>query len=67
MFATLDGVSRYLNGPQNLSNLGLPNEIMKLDAAFVWGKNEKTYLFDIVQFLFTNTLMRYTNICYYHK
>ena len=34
-----------MNGPQNLTKLGLPNDILKLDAAFVWGKNEKTYLF----------------------
>ena len=32
-------------GPQNLTDFGLTEDIQKLDAAFVWGKNEKTYFF----------------------
>ena len=45
VWATLDGVSKDLSGPQNLTDFGLPNDILKLDAAFVWGKNKKTYFF----------------------
>ena len=28
-----------------LDNLGLPDGLDQLDAAFVWGKNKKTYFF----------------------
>ena len=31
--------------PQPLSNLGLPDYVDKLDDAFIWGKNDKTYFF----------------------
>ncbi|TRY71103.1 hypothetical protein TCAL_13422 [Tigriopus californicus] len=33
------------NTPLPLSYLGLPTDVKKLDTAFVWGKNEKTYFF----------------------
>ena len=33
------------NSPRPLSDLGLPSDLKKLDAAFVWGKNDKTYFF----------------------
>lgn len=33
------------NTPLPLSYLGLPEDVKKLDTAFVWGKNEKTYFF----------------------
>lgn len=28
-----------------LARLGLPDGLPRLDAAFVWGKNKKTYFF----------------------
>ena len=31
--------------PQNISSLGLPSFVDKLDDVFVWGKNGKTYFF----------------------
>ena len=38
-----DGESFF--APQSLSSLGLPDYVDKLDDAFVWGKNGKTYFF----------------------
>ena len=38
-----DGESFF--APQPLSSLGLPEYVDKLDDAFVWGKNGKTYFF----------------------
>ena len=38
-----DGESFF--APQPLSSLGLPDYVDKLDDAFVWGKNGKTYFF----------------------
>lgn len=32
-------------GPRDISQLGLPPDLEKPDAAFVWGGNDKTYYF----------------------
>lgn len=32
-------------GPYPLTNLGLPEDLEKLDGAMVWGHNGKTYFF----------------------
>ena len=31
--------------PQPITNLGLPSKINKVSAAFVWGKNDRAYIF----------------------
>lgn len=40
-----DGLSFLPNSPQSLKELGLPDSIGKIDAAFVWEKDQGTYLF----------------------
>ena len=40
-----DGNRFEPDSPGLLSDLGLPGGLDQLDAAFVWGKNEKTYFF----------------------
>jgi len=40
-----DGNRFEPDNPSLLSDLGLPSGLNGLDAAFVWGKNEKTYFF----------------------
>eukprot|EP00095_Tigriopus_kingsejongensis_P008770 maker-scaffold761_size101412-snap-gene-0.18 protein:Tk08770 transcript:maker-scaffold761_size101412-snap-gene-0.18-mRNA-1 annotation:"matrix metalloproteinase-24" len=40
-----DGFQFIENTPLPLSYLGLPSDLKKLDATFVWGKNQKTYFF----------------------
>jgi len=37
--------SSFLERGRPLSSLGLPKDLPKLDAAFVWGKNKHTYFF----------------------
>lgn len=38
--------NQFIDGsPRPLTDLGLPADLAKLDAAFVWGKNKKTYMF----------------------
>lgn len=31
--------------PKPLTSLGLPRDVQKVDAAFNWSKNKKTYIF----------------------
>ena len=33
------------DSPRHISDLGLPANLSEVDAAFVWGKNGKTYIF----------------------
>jgi hypothetical protein len=40
-----DGNRFEPDSPGFLSDLGLPAGLDQLDAAFVWGKNQKTYFF----------------------
>ncbi|XP_014667016.1 PREDICTED: matrix metalloproteinase-2-like [Priapulus caudatus] len=40
-----DGVDVVSGYPQPLSDLGLPADLPRVDAAMVWGYNKKTYLF----------------------
>ena len=42
--------------PQALSSLGLPEYVDRIDDAFVWGKNEKTYFF------YKNLYWRYNEV-----
>lgn len=35
---------RLLDGPRSISNYKLPNELKNMDAVFVWGRNQKTYM-----------------------
>ena len=45
IWVTSDGILNHPESPQYLTTLGLPGDINRLDAAFVWGKNSKTYIF----------------------
>ncbi|CAG0891397.1 unnamed protein product [Darwinula stevensoni] len=40
----------HFHGPHNLSTLGLPLEVTKVDAAFTWIKNGKTYVFSQMKY-----------------
>ena len=40
-----DGYNFVENSPRHISELGLPVNLSEVDAAFVWGKNGKTYIF----------------------
>jgi len=40
-----DGNYFIEGSPRPLTDLGLPSSVDKIDAAFVWGKNQKTYIF----------------------
>lgn len=31
--------------PKKLTNLGLPPDVQRVDAAFNWGRNKRTYIF----------------------
>lgn len=41
----LNGNSQLDEGPIPLTRLGLPAELERVDAAFIWGWNDKTYFF----------------------
>ena len=45
LFWIFDGETFVENSPRPLTDLGLPADLKKLDAAFVWAKNRKTYFF----------------------
>ena len=40
-----DGYNFVEGSPRHISELGLPDNLSEVDAAFVWGKNGKTYIF----------------------
>jgi len=40
-----DGFSFTNDSPKSLTILGLPSDVNKVDAAFAWGKNGRTYIF----------------------
>ena len=44
-FWVFDGHNLVENSPRPLTDLGLSPSVDKVDAAFVWGKNNRAYLF----------------------
>ncbi|XP_055384656.1 matrix metalloproteinase-2-like [Condylostylus longicornis] len=44
-YYSFDGSYLEEGYPKLLSNLGLPNELERIDAAFIWGHNNSTYLY----------------------
>lgn len=45
MYYVFDSVTLEYGYPKPLTNLGLPESTKYVDAAFVWGHNNRTYLF----------------------
>ena len=44
-FWVYDGYNFVEDSPRHISDLGLPVNLSEVDAAFVWDKNGKTYIF----------------------
>lgn len=47
--------------PKPLSVLGLPNTVDKIDAALVWGHNNRTYFYSGKKFFLLLSLVKWIN------